>query len=816
MSSVPPDESMAAATVAAAAAAQRATQLFLQDQEQEREMQQILGHAANNDASSDPNVGAGIGQTGTEEEDNALHRLMMQSQEQGFQSEQHPLHAVATSAVTAALHASSNSVEHDTVMALTRDAMGEFERESREVVMDEHGQQHQQGQMHTPSGKLRSKGTRACDECRRKKIKCDAAESEVASCTSCRKNNLPCQFHRVPQKRGPSRGYIKELSNRVQLLEGRIPSSPMASVAALRGVDFIDNVESYGDAPSRGGTLAGTKRARSVEPDAGHISSNRGGFPPIDPRLRSAPPVKTGSATTIPKGSTLTWYATLMSLPLSLLILISYYNSIHPVFPILPHNPSTGVVYIDHMPSKTRTAFEQVLGLIIHYQTSDTADPKDFADAFDAVQLAIKEDQAQLPHVQMLLLLEIEKMDAFGVPGLLQNQLSGARDVLQNARDLAQSIGLFPPHLSELEIGSMNSWLVATDGDDDDGLSVGEARSMCRRTACSLFILQTFDDFATHRPHSFKKCVRMMLFNEKALLGPRTYRLAKLTQTLNTIMETSILPFLDDKTPTIEDYDAAKQNRAVLAEDTEQLYSIRGRLHDVLDHYHGDIEGVHEDSVQNMTFWFVRLALETWIWPIARGRTILLLAQKLVEGLADFFATVTKDDNGLCCNNPLGMHFSGAAAHALAQLARFQEYRADALWALAELETILTRQQEKLAAGVRVAGLAPEVVVLAYVRRECLAQRQHEPPAGDTSDTEAPTTLSAHGNGDSGQSLAEIIKTAAAAAAQATAKAISMSQPTEQREQSLPTFKGEELAKDGYLLAISREVLDGYNRDGGV
>jgi hypothetical protein len=58
----------------------------------------------------------------------------------------------------------------------------------------------------TPPRK-RSKVSRACDECRRKKIKCDAQSDAIDQpCTNCRRSSAQCLFSRVPQKRGPSKG----------------------------------------------------------------------------------------------------------------------------------------------------------------------------------------------------------------------------------------------------------------------------------------------------------------------------------------------------------------------------------------------------------------------------------------------------------------------------------------------------------------------------------------------------------------------------------------------------------------------------------
>ncbi|GME86733.1 unnamed protein product [[Candida] boidinii] len=60
----------------------------------------------------------------------------------------------------------------------------------------------------------RSKVSRACDECRRKKIRCDAIlnnenSSVLKICTNCTKNGDTCTFTRIPLKRGPIKGYVR-------------------------------------------------------------------------------------------------------------------------------------------------------------------------------------------------------------------------------------------------------------------------------------------------------------------------------------------------------------------------------------------------------------------------------------------------------------------------------------------------------------------------------------------------------------------------------------------------------------------------------
>lgn len=54
----------------------------------------------------------------------------------------------------------------------------------------------------------RTKASRACDQCRKRKIKCDYNEDRVV-CSSCSKNGERCTFERVPLKRGPSKGYTR-------------------------------------------------------------------------------------------------------------------------------------------------------------------------------------------------------------------------------------------------------------------------------------------------------------------------------------------------------------------------------------------------------------------------------------------------------------------------------------------------------------------------------------------------------------------------------------------------------------------------------
>ena len=79
------------------------------------------------------------------------------------------------------------------------------------LPLDQLGQVAQYGISDNIPPRKRSKVSRACDECRRKKIKCDAASDQVGEepCSNCRRSHAQCLFSRVPQKRGPSKGQVE-------------------------------------------------------------------------------------------------------------------------------------------------------------------------------------------------------------------------------------------------------------------------------------------------------------------------------------------------------------------------------------------------------------------------------------------------------------------------------------------------------------------------------------------------------------------------------------------------------------------------------
>ncbi|KAI8059619.1 fungal-specific transcription factor domain-containing protein [Gongronella butleri] len=72
--------------------------------------------------------------------------------------------------------------------------------------------------------KKRLRITRACDFCRRKKVKCYFTPGEA--CTNCVSYGVSCEFNHGTKKRGPPKGYIDALEKRIQQIENILTSLP--------------------------------------------------------------------------------------------------------------------------------------------------------------------------------------------------------------------------------------------------------------------------------------------------------------------------------------------------------------------------------------------------------------------------------------------------------------------------------------------------------------------------------------------------------------------------------------------------------------
>ncbi|KAI8373197.1 fungal-specific transcription factor domain-containing protein [Radiomyces spectabilis] len=93
-------------------------------------------------------------------------------------------------------------------------------------------------------GKKRVRATQACILCRKKKIKCDGTKPE---CLHCQEANLHCEYTEC-KKRGPRKGYVQLLEDRLVQLERRLTGSvdelsPESLAQPSTGSSFLDHTK---------------------------------------------------------------------------------------------------------------------------------------------------------------------------------------------------------------------------------------------------------------------------------------------------------------------------------------------------------------------------------------------------------------------------------------------------------------------------------------------------------------------------------------------------------------------------------------------
>lgn len=133
----------------------------------------------------------------------------------------------------------------------------------------------------------RSKVSRACDSCRRKKIRCDAEYlvtllKVTKVCNNCVKNTDTCTFSRTPLKRGPSKGYIRDLVDRMDELA--VPYSLHSSVLKLSERPRLKLVDTELQKPTAPIAVPGAPTTLSgplpaqLHPFTGHIPHISGAY----------------------------------------------------------------------------------------------------------------------------------------------------------------------------------------------------------------------------------------------------------------------------------------------------------------------------------------------------------------------------------------------------------------------------------------------------------------------------------------------------------------------------------------------------------
>ncbi|KAH2308130.1 hypothetical protein KXV47_006713 [Aspergillus fumigatus] len=203
-------------------------------------------------------------------------------------------------------------------------------------------------------------------------VRCDASsESGVETCSNCRRLGVACQFSRVPMKRGPSKGYIKELAERLHTLESQMQPAMVHPDMQYQAMNEVSPPRPYQEfSPPMDAGSIGRKRTYSVFeglpaglPNTSYSQPQfnpRGSQNAFDAGETSTDPMNSlVMGNTAPKPGNLFWSTNEHEIPHGLDIpdvpkhgieedmtpldvdggaLNAYYAKIHTIFPILPHS----------------------------------------------------------------------------------------------------------------------------------------------------------------------------------------------------------------------------------------------------------------------------------------------------------------------------------------------------------------------------------------------------------------------------------------------------------------------------------------------
>ncbi|KAI1502100.1 hypothetical protein F5X99DRAFT_167706 [Biscogniauxia marginata] len=415
----------------------------------------------------------------------------------------------------------------------------------------------------TPPRK-RSKVSRACDECRRKKVKCDAvSENGEEPCSNCRRSAIRCLFSRIPQKRGPSKGYIKELADRIHSIEGKLASEGgnVDSLTELFNGARRDSADIFTpsgqtDENSRKRPYSSISGADFSTPTTSRQATWSSEPRPIQPyqtpgggSLRGAPYSANGLAPqplSKPEAGTPSQPAAVMEpIPLDLnpngaLREIDedafnvYLNVVHPYLPLLAGTKVRVEAQLAQCPPRLRDAFIEALYCTMQ---SSVSSPGRYTngDVNSATRMITEWESDPSPrtliinivHLQTLILAAIAT-DNYG-PSSLKGEHGGPSkaSVLGRAVGLAYSMRL---HVSNLD-SNVN---VQLDHDSDDNVAT--------RAWWTLIMLDRWNAIGTATPLFIPNDSVVILPSLNSILGENVYHLARLSNILGHFAPVSLAP----------------------------------------------------------------------------------------------------------------------------------------------------------------------------------------------------------------------------------------------------------------------------------
>lgn len=541
----------------------------------------------------------------------------------------------------------------------------------------------------------RSKVSRACDECRRKKIRCDAVdESGNAPCSSCKRLNLTCAFSRQPLKRGPSKGYIKELAERLNSLERQVHppgqmqaqhhaeiqrvQQEMAENLRAQGVEFqmvsdprAGDKRTYSMAQALNGPVAPTSGATT--PMRQSQAPQMAPYPPQHPQHHQTPtamiqqpqPFWRQGGNEIRQDETAVSFevenaTTIVNFDWDEGVIDEYFRLIHQTFPLLPNNKNRLRQRLAECPASLREAFLVALDCLMRtFPTTSLPPNANYAQALKkAAELLAKypfdnpsthTNATNLVYLQTLLLMALES-DNHG-PATIRGQAGPSR-----AEWLGRAAGV----AGQLEINVIRtSSQSVMEGDRDS-----EER-LARRVWWVLFILDRWHASSTADLLKLPENSVVLLPEDQILLGESTYHLARLSFIIGhlaAILTTTKTPSTDVMAP------------------SNPASSLLGlTLAGEIDRFRESVESVWGSlNLVHLSYHHCHLLIKR-LNPNTEPTELVGHAVKVATVLNSPRTPVT----------PLNHHFGALAAMTLCELADVTKTRAEALKGLDHLAAAL-------------------------------------------------------------------------------------------------------------------------------
>ncbi|KAK5163891.1 Glucose-responsive transcription factor [Saxophila tyrrhenica] len=580
----------------------------------------------------------------------------------------------------------------------------------------------------------RTKTSRACDECRRKKIRCDASdETANQPCSSCVRTGARCAFSRQPMKRGPSKGYIKELAERLNTLEKQVGPGGNPEVndglrEEVRRVQReMQQVQNMHDGMGILDPRVGDKRSHATSemahgqpqtPMQHQQHQQPGQYPPQPPQqqLYYAPPYQPqtakmgqqsgqqpfwrhGAPATTQEDTALNHRAAeevgpaINNFDWDESIINEYYRIIHQTFPLLPNSKHRLRQRLGECPGSLRDAFLAALDCLMRtFPTTSLAPNANYAQAIKkAAELLAKypfdnpsshTNATNLVYLQTLLLMALE-CDNHG-PATIRGEAGPSRaEWLGRAAGVAGQL-----EINVIRTGASQSLL---DGDRDS-----EER-LARRVWWVLFILDRWHASSTADLLKLPENSVVLLPEDQMLLGESTYHLARLSFIvghLAAILTTTKRPSTDVMAPT-------NPASALLG------LTLAGEI----DRFRESVESVWGSlNLVHLSYHHCHLLIKR-LNPTTEPVEMVEHAVKVATVLNSRMTPVT----------PLNHHFGALAAMTLCELCDVPKTRAEALRGLDQLSEALG-EGRGLAGKTESEGWDGAVRELVNRKRERMAQ----------------------------------------------------------------------------------------------